>query len=93
MVVHERVPGAGVVARRAGLADRREWARQRGRGALHARDALAGGGPAAALRAARGAAPLAVDALRRHYPPHVAAGRLVAYAVGALEAGVPSGRR
>jgi GT2 family glycosyltransferase len=93
VVVHERVPGAGVVARRRRLADRREWERQRARGALTAREALARGGPAAPLRAARGAAPLAADALRGHYPPHVAAGRLVAYALGALEAGAPSGRR
>ena len=52
----------------------------------------ADGGPAAPFLAARGAAPLAADALRRHYPPHVAAGRLVAYAVGAIGAAAPSGR-
>jgi hypothetical protein len=92
VVVHELVPGAGVLRRR-GLGDRREWARQRARGALLARHALSRGGVAAPLLAARGAAPLAVDGLRRHYPPHVAAGRLVAYAAGALEALAPSGRR
>ena len=92
VVVHERVPGAGVLARRRGLTDRREWARQRARGALILRDALARGVPAAPLLAARGAAPLAVDGVRRHYPPHVAAGRLVAYAIGALEAGASSRR-
>jgi hypothetical protein len=93
VVMHERVPGAGVVARGRGLGDRREWARQRARGALNARDALARAGPAAPLYAARGAAPLAVDAVRRHYPPHVAAGRLLAYAAGALEAGAAARRR
>ena len=50
-------------------------------------------GAAVPLLAGRGAAPLAVDAVRRHYPPHVAAGRLVAYAVGALEAGAAAFRR
>jgi len=93
MVVHERVPGAGVLARRRGLADRREWARQQARGALMARHALSGGGAAAPLLAARGAAPLVLDGLRRHYSPHVAAGRLAAYAVGAVAAASSSGRR
>ena len=92
VVVHERMPGAGVLRRGRGIAERREWARQRARGALIARDALRDGGPAAPFLAARGAAPLAADALRRHYPPHVAAGRLVAYAVGAIGAAAPSGR-
>ena len=93
VVAHERVPGAGVMARGRGLGDRREWARQRARGALGTRDALARGGSAAPLHAVRGAAPLVNDALRRHYPPHVAAGRLLAYAGGALEAGAAARRR
>ena len=92
VVRHERVPGAGVLRRRR-FGDRREWSRQRARGALIGRHAVSGGVAAAPLLAARGAAPLAVDALRRRYPPHVAAGRLAAYAIGALEAVVLSGRR
>jgi glycosyltransferase involved in cell wall biosynthesis len=93
VVMHERVPGAGVIARRRGVGDRREWARQRARGALSTRDALVRGGPALPVLAGRGAAPLAVDGVRRHYPPHVAAGRLLAYAIGALEAGAAAFRR
>ena len=92
VVRHERVPGAGVLRRRR-LGDRREWSRQRARGALVGLDAVSRGGAAVPLLAARGAAPLAADALRRHYPPHIATARLVAYATGALEAVVLSGRR
>jgi GT2 family glycosyltransferase len=93
VVRHERVPGAGVLPRRRWIGDRREWSRQRARGALITRHALSRGAVAVPLLAARGAAPLAVDGLRRRYPPHVAAGRLVAYATGAVEAVALSGRR
>jgi GT2 family glycosyltransferase len=93
VVVHERVPGAGVLARGRRLGDRREWARQQARGALICRDALDRGGVGAPLLAARGAAPLVLDALRRHYAPHVAAGRFAAYAAGAIGAAAASGRR
>ena len=93
VVVHERVPGAGVLARGRRLGDRREWARQQARGALICRDALEHGGVATPLVAARGAGPLVLDGLRRHYAPHVAAGRLAAYAAGAVEAAAASGRR
>ncbi len=84
VVMHQRIGGLHVPPKPRLGWRRREWHRQRARGALLASEGARRGTVAGVVAVARGALPLAGDVQRRRVPPHVGAARLAAYAQGAL---------